>query len=272
MSVDRRSEPSRWTWRSVLGSRRMRSGVRSSASVAFQVADALVDVGVDRVVRAVRLPASNERLAHVLHVVVADGVGEDGQQVLDARCATAASAPGRRRTGASGGRGSVPSGRGSRCRRSCPRGSPCSRFHCRIDDGVVLAFQQHVHRLAAELGGVEAVEQDRPAAALRVADLTGEDRGLGRSRRAGTSGSTRRRGARSGSGAAPRRRRSGPRCRPGRATAGCAAQLLAVLVDDPLAADDHHVLLQLVDLARPARPARSTFSGCSGTSMMSGWP
>jgi Ala-tRNA(Pro) deacylase len=45
---------------------------------------------------------------------------------------------------------------------------------------VVLAVQQHVDGLAAELAAVEAVEQHRAPAALRVADLAGEDRGLGR--------------------------------------------------------------------------------------------
>ena len=43
-------------------------------------------------------------------------------------------------------------------------------------DGVVLAFDEQIDGLRAELRGVEAVEQDRPAAALGVADFTGEDR------------------------------------------------------------------------------------------------
>ena len=47
-------------------------------------------------------------------------------------------------------------------------------------DAVDVAFQQQVDGLAAELGGVEAVEEDRPAAALGVADFTSEDRGPGR--------------------------------------------------------------------------------------------
>ena len=44
----------------------------------------------------------------------------------------------------------------------------------------MLPFEQQVDRLAAQLRAVETVEQNRPAAALGVADFAGEDRGLGR--------------------------------------------------------------------------------------------
>ena len=44
---------------------------------------------------------------------------------------------------------------------------------------VVVALEQQFDRLAAELGGVEAVEEDRPAAALGVADFPDEDGGVG---------------------------------------------------------------------------------------------
>ena len=51
-----------------------------------------------------------------------------------------------------------------------------------LQDGhaVDLPFQQQVHRMAAELRGVKAIEIDRPAAALGVPDFAGEDRGSGR--------------------------------------------------------------------------------------------
>src|SRR5205085_2906522 len=51
-------------------------------------------------------------------------------------------------------------------------------------DRVVLAREQHVDGLAAEEGRVEAVEEDRPAAALGVPDLSREDRVLRRLRAA----------------------------------------------------------------------------------------
>ena len=46
-------------------------------------------------------------------------------------------------------------------------------------DAVVVAVEEQVDGLAAELRGVEPVEQDRPAAALGVADLADEDGGVG---------------------------------------------------------------------------------------------
>ena len=41
------------------------------------------------------------------------------------------------------------------------------------------AVQQELDGLAAELAGEEAVEEDRPPAALGVADFPGEDGGVG---------------------------------------------------------------------------------------------
>ena len=61
--------------------RRLTSMLRRSG---VEVADALVHVGVDRVVRQREVAGGEQRLPHVLHVVVADGVGEDRQQVVDA--------------------------------------------------------------------------------------------------------------------------------------------------------------------------------------------
>ena len=74
-------------------------------------------------------------------------------------------------------------------------------------DAVDVPFQQQIDGVAAELGAVEAVEQDGPAAALRVADFTGEDGGPGRfvAALAGEVGVAE--PAESGSAAAPRRRR-----------------------------------------------------------------
>ena len=55
-------------------------------------------------------------------------------------------------------------------------------------DRVAHAVEQHVDRLAPELGGVEAVEQDRTAPALRVPDLPREDGFPSRGRAAGRRG------------------------------------------------------------------------------------
>ena len=108
--------------------------------------------------------------------------------------------------------------------------------------------EEHLDRLAPELGGVEPVEENGPAAALRVADLSGEDGGL---RRLGPSEllevvvaevvdehvAERVRGAREGDVAG------------GVVGLALRAELAAVLAHDALAADDDHVLLQLVELA-----------------------
>src|SRR6185369_10073814 len=47
-------------------------------------------------------------------------------------------------------------------------------------DAIDVPFQQKVHGMTAELHAVEAVEMDRPSAALRVPDLACEDRRAGR--------------------------------------------------------------------------------------------
>ena len=48
---------------------------------------------------------------------------------------------------------------------------PLRRVVLQDGDGVVASFQQQIHRLGAELGRIEAVEQDRAPAALRVPDF-----------------------------------------------------------------------------------------------------
>ena len=113
--------------------------------------------------------------------------------------------------------------------------------------GVVAPFHQQIDGLRAEQRRVEPVEEDGPAAALRVPDFPGEDRFPGRApaaiqlkvavaeqldhlrpqrfRRAGQRHVSRRVGGR--------------RFR---------AELDALLVDDALAADDDDVLLQVVEV------------------------
>ena len=112
---------------------------------------------------------------HRFAVVVAEGVGEDREQVVDAQLAW----PHRHRVVEArvhhAAHGSGPSGRGSRWRSTSLSENPVLRVYCRDRHGVDLPFQQHVHRMAAELRRVEAVEEDRPPAALRVADFTSED-------------------------------------------------------------------------------------------------
>ena len=63
---------------------------------------------------------------------------------------------------------------------------PCSLVVLQDRHGVVLTLEEHVHGLAAELGGIKPVERERPAAALGVADFTGEDRLAGRVGRGAT--------------------------------------------------------------------------------------
>jgi hypothetical protein len=63
----------------------MERGVNGHDKLALsEITNSFVNVGVDAVI-GVRQAAGGEQLrAHVLHVVLADGVGEDGQQVIDA--------------------------------------------------------------------------------------------------------------------------------------------------------------------------------------------
>ena len=51
---------------------------------ARDVPDALVDVRVDGVVGLRKITGGKKRLSHVLHVVLTDRVGENGQEIVDA--------------------------------------------------------------------------------------------------------------------------------------------------------------------------------------------
>ena len=122
----------------------------------------------------VRLPGVEERLPHVLHVVVADGVGEDGQQVVDADARRlhqlrvvedGCIVPGVDQAPA------------------VAEAVGVVAVDVEALRGVVLEEETALLRpstssstaLRAELRGVEAVEEDRPSAALGVADFAGED-------------------------------------------------------------------------------------------------
>ena len=55
-----------------------------SGAVRFEIPDALVDVGVDRMIRLRQVARVEQRLAHVLRVVAADGIRKNRHQVVDA--------------------------------------------------------------------------------------------------------------------------------------------------------------------------------------------
>jgi hypothetical protein len=62
-----------------------RAPCRKSLTFVFQKADPLVDVGVHRMVGPEQVARIEQRLASVFHVVRADGVGKNRQQVLNAQ-------------------------------------------------------------------------------------------------------------------------------------------------------------------------------------------
>jgi hypothetical protein len=140
-----------------------------------KIPDALVHVGVDRMIRLRQVARVEQRLAHVLRVVVADGIGEDRQQVIDAHP------------------------RRLHQQRIVERGMHLTRvnqapaiaktirvvaFHVKAlvgavlenRHGVVAPFDEEVDCFRAEQGCIEPVEENGPSAALGVADFAGKDR------------------------------------------------------------------------------------------------
>src|SRR5205085_5757896 len=113
------------------------------------------------------------------HVVVADGVAEDGQQVIDADARWAqAFAIVEGRMDLPGVDDAVAIAEVI----AADAGEREAPFAVPLQDGdaVGMPFEKQIDGMAAELVAVEAVEEDGPAAALRVADFTNEDGGAGR--------------------------------------------------------------------------------------------
>jgi hypothetical protein len=139
-----------------------------------EITDALVDVGVDRVIGLREVASREKRLAGVLHVVFANGIGEDRREVIDPH------ARGFQQFG-------VIKIRMHLARvNQAPAVAESVRivaFHMEAPrlvvlqngDRVVPAFVKKFDGLRAELRGVKAIEENRPSAALRVAHFPDED-------------------------------------------------------------------------------------------------
>ena len=114
------------------------------------------------------------------HVVLTNGVGENRQQIIDAQFGRLHQCRDHKATGALARMNHAPSGRETGSRRS-PRhenlSSYCIAERTRRCCGLQPASST---ALRAQLRGVKAVEQNRPPAALRVADFADEDCFLGR--------------------------------------------------------------------------------------------
>ena len=136
----------------------------------------LVNVDVHRVIRVGEVAGVEDR-AHALDILGSQGVGENRPEVLDAE---------RRGLEPMG----VVEGDGERPGVDDPPAvSELVGIHAveveatvatlERRHAVVVAFEEQLDRLAAELRAEEPVELDRPAASLGVADLPDEDGGVG---------------------------------------------------------------------------------------------
>ena len=138
--------------------------------------DTLMNVDIDRVVRLGQV-ARVEKRSLAFDVFGTKGVGEDRIQILDPlfggleplRVVEA----GRERPGVDR-PPTVAEMVGVDAVEHEPTLAILQRRHA-----ILIALQQKVDRLAAELRGIETVEQDRSTASLRMADFADEYRGVG---------------------------------------------------------------------------------------------
>lgn len=140
----------------------------------FLVTDAFGDVGIDGVIRLAQVAGGEAGLPRVFHIIPANGIGEDRQQIFHPQA-----------------RGLVEDGI-IEVRVHEPRMDVAPAIAKTIGvialdveafadvelqdrNAVVPAFQQQVHRVRPQFRRIEPVEQDWASAALRMTDFSGED-------------------------------------------------------------------------------------------------
>src|SRR5215831_10878350 len=140
----------------------------------FQISDALVDVGVDGVIRLRKIARVEHRLPEMFRIVVADGAREDREQILDAELRWLHQL------------GVIQ----SRVQATGVNQAPAVTKSIRVVTfdveslvgivlkdryGVVVSFDKQIDRLRTQLCRKKTIEENRPAATLSVADFSGED-------------------------------------------------------------------------------------------------